>query len=443
MATVVQKINLVKSDLKQNNNKFWRGTLYDNGDVLCEWGRVGDAGQSKTFPGAGVEFLMKKVNEKKRDGRNGEIAYREREFIDGGPAASSKQPTAATVQKHELKAIAKQQIKYNNPTVAKLIEYFTDVNAHQITKATGGKVTYNYDSGMFQTPLGLVTQDSIDEASKILDQVGDLVVKGQYTAALGNLTNDYMMLVPQDIGHKRLEIRDFWSDLQKVQNQKGILDALQASLVTATKTPVKTTDKVSDKPVEQVFDVQIDLVEDGKVIDRLRKLYEKTRQSMHSCYGLNVKKAYTVAINTVNSAFEQDGAKMTNIWDLWHGTRSSNVLSILKGGLIIPPQSSPHVCGRMFGNGVYASDQSTKALNYAYGYWGGGSKDNNCFMFLLKMAMGKFFVPTGSFSGNVRPGYDSTFAKGSQSGVSNNEMIVYRTSQVKLDYLIEFSPNGK
>lgn len=134
---------------------------------------------------------------------------------------------------------------------------------------------------------------------------------------------------------------------------------------------------------------------------------------------------------------------MTNIWDLWHGTRSSNVLSILKGGLIIPPQSSPHVCGRMFGNGIYASDQSTKALNYAYGYWGGGSKDNNCFMFLLKMAMGKYFVPTGPFSGNARAGYDSTFAKGNQSGVANNEMIVYRCGQVKLDYLVEFSPNGK
>lgn len=441
MATVVKKVNLIKSDVGNNNNKFWRGTLFDNGDVLCEWGRVGDSGQSKTFPGAGQSFLEKKVSEKKRDGRNGEIAYREIELIDGGPAPS-KQPTVASVQKHELKDIAKKQIKYSNPTVAKLIEYFTDVNAHQITQATGGKITYNYDSGMFQTPLGLVTQSNIDEANKILDKVGDLVVARKFDSSLNSLTNDYMMLVPQDIGHRRLVPSDFWSDLSKVQNQKGILDALQASLVTATKAPVKAATTTS-APVEQVFDVQIDLVEDGKVIDRLRKLYEKTRQSMHACYGLNVRKVYTVAINTVNQAFEKDGATMTNVWDLWHGTRSSNVLSILKGGLVIPPQSSPHVCGRMFGNGIYASDQSTKALNYAYGYWGGGAKDKNCFMFLLKMAMGKFFVPTGPFSGNARPGYDSTFAKGNQSGVANNEMIVYRTSQVKLDYLVEFSPDGK
>jgi poly [ADP-ribose] polymerase len=82
-------------------------------------------------------------------------------------------------------------------------------------------------------------------------------------------------------------------------------------------------------------------------------------------------------------------------------------------------------------------------LNYAAGYWG-GTRDNNCFMFLLKMAMGEYYTPRSSFSGDKAPkGYDSTFAKANQSGVYNNEMIVYRTSQVDLNYLVEFSPHGK
>ena len=41
----------------------------------------------------------------------------------------------------------------------------------------------------------------------------------------------------------------------------------------------------------------------------------------------------------------------------------------------VPPANASHCTGRMFGNGVYFSDQSTKALNYAYGYWGGGDRD--------------------------------------------------------------------
>ena len=115
---------------------------------------------------------------------------------------------------------------------------------------------------------------------------------------------------------------------------------------------------------------------------------------MHACQHLDVKTVYSVDINTVRQAFELDGAKMDNIWELWHGTRVSNLLSILKGGLVIPPASSSHVTGRMFGNGAYASDQSTKALNYAFGAWDSRAKDNNCFMFLLDMAMGNYYVPT-------------------------------------------------
>ena len=82
MSTILKKIYLVKSDPVKNNNKFWKGTLFDSQDVLCEWGRVGDVGQSKLFPGAGENFLDKKVREKKSNGRNDEIAYREVEIID-------------------------------------------------------------------------------------------------------------------------------------------------------------------------------------------------------------------------------------------------------------------------------------------------------------------------------------------------------------------------
>ena len=56
------------------------------------------------------------------------------------------------------------------------------------------------------------------------------------------------------------------------------------------------------------------------------------------------------------------GEPIGNVMELWHGTRVENVLSILKGGLIIPKSSAGHVTGRMFGDGVYFSDQSTNPL---------------------------------------------------------------------------------
>ena len=96
----------------------------------------------------------------------------------------------------------------------------------------------------------------------------------------------------------------------------------------------------------------------------------------------------------------------------------------------------------MFGNGVYFSDQSTKSLNYAYGYWD-GKHENNCFMLLNDVAMGKSFTPSGPSSNLPKLGSDSTFAQVEKSGVLNNEMIVYKTSQINPKYLVEFSPSGK
>jgi poly [ADP-ribose] polymerase len=60
-------------------------------------------------------------------------------------------------------------------------------------------------------------------------------------------------------------------------------------------------------------------------------------------------------------------------------------------------------------------------------------------MFLADVAMGKVHYPTSGWGKKIPAGYDSMFAKGGQSGVYNNEMIVYKLHQVSLKYLVEFS----
>jgi poly [ADP-ribose] polymerase len=442
MATLVREEKYIKSDLRNNNNKFWYIEVYDDGTVVTKYGRVGDKGQqrSKSFGSvsAAESFAEKKIKEKLRAGRNGEIAYRPLNVVDGAVTSNIK---VKNVTSSNLENIAQSQIRTGgNPIVSQLITKLTKDNAHQITTATGGRVTFNDVTGLFSTALGVVTQDNIDDARNTLSDIGDLVAAQNYSERLKDLTNDYLMLVPQDIGRRRLEVSNFWSDLNKVKAQSQIVDALQTSYITATTDP--KAKKTVDKPMEQVFDVQLDLIEDAATRKKIEKMYGATRQSVHACQHLGVKRIYAVKISTVDDAFQADGAKMKNIWQLWHGTRSSNLLSILKGGLIIPPASSGHCTGRMFGNGIYASDQSTKALNYAAGYWH-GTRDNNCFMFLLDMAMGNYHVPTGPSRNLPLKGYDSTFAKANQSGVRNNEMIVYSTSRVNLNYLVEFTPGGE
>lgn len=440
MATLVEKRCFAMTDQSEgnNNNKFWNVEIYDNGDSIVIYGRQGDAGQRQTKSHGSISAAQKFADQKSRE-KTGK-GYRPVEVIDSSSVSNISTKSVST---NNLESLAKKQIRSNNPVVANLISYLTKVNAHNISAATGGKITFNDTTGLFSTTMGVVGQKNIDQANDILVKIGDLVAIRDYGSSLINYTNDYLMLIPQDIGRRRLDHSDFWSGLEKVQSQKQILDSLQASLVTATTNPSSV--KTVDVPEEKVFDCQLDLVEDGAVIDRIKKMYRSTRKDMHTCSHLDVKKVYAVDINTVRSSFEKDGAKMNNIWELFHGSKVSNLMSILKGGLIIPPASSSHCTGRLYGDGIYASSCSSKALGYSFGYWN-GTRDDNCFMFILDMAMGNYYLPDkGSYTSVKYPvkGYDSTYAKEGKGGVINPEMIVYRCSQINLKYLIEFSPNGK
>jgi poly [ADP-ribose] polymerase len=161
-----------------------------------------------------------------------------------------------------------------------------------------------------------------------------------------------------------------------------------------------------------------------------------TRKNMHTCSNLRVGDIYSVKINGMEEKFNDTRKNIDNVLELWHGSKASNLLSIMKKGLIIPPANSSYCTGRMFGNGIYASNTSTKAAGYSYGYWGG----NSCkrfFVFLLDMAMGKAYKPTSSYDNFPAKGYDSTHALPGTCGVINDECIVYDVSQVNLKYLVE------
>ena len=424
-ATIVLTKMLVKTDVKENNNKFWEGTLFGNEDVLCRWGRVGADGQEKTFPGAGQKFLDSKVREKEKKG------YKEVQGINTPKGAT------AVVSGSQLKEVAKKQIKSSGCKVTtQLIEYLVQVNRHDIKTASGGKLTVSED-GLIKTDVGVVvTQDTLNRARNYLVSLSTCLQKNDWDSEeFVTSINEYLMAVPQKVGSKRGWEKLFLKTPDDIQRQGSLIDSMEATLKACAAAPI--SDNQQDE--EKVFNVELSLLDDKPEIDRVTKFYKSTLQRQHACSHLQVRNVYKVKIEVMSEAFEKHGAKLDPVLELWHGTRASNLLSILKGGLIIPPSNAAHVTGRMFGDGIYLSDQSTKSLNYAYGYWGGGPRDNHCYMFLCKAGMGKFHTPPGPIR-TWPKGYDSIFAKANQSGVGNNEMIVPTTNQLNLTHLVEFAP---
>jgi len=437
MANAVEKIKLILSDAVNNNNKFWFAALHDDHSVFVEWGRVGYDGdnQTKNFGSESEarKFIASKRKEKEKKG------YSALNVIEEGAKVQ-----VSAVSGKSLEDTAAEEIGGSDKRVQALVRYLTKTNIHNITQST--TMSYNSATGLFSTPLGVVTQGNIDSARNLLVDIGDFVEAKKFQdAKYAKVVSDYLRMVPQHVGMK-INLDTIYPDANAVQKQSAILDSLQASLDQITSSNKKTVKTAGDgKEAARVFDIKVSIIEDVNEIERIRKLYKSTLQGHHACKHLDVAKVYDVKIGKMEEAFEKDGMKYKDvgpgkIMELWHGSRVANILSIFHKGMIIPPANASHCAGRMFGDGLYFSDQSTKSLNYSYGYWGGGKADDNCFMFLCDVGMGKYYVPKGSHESLPKFGYDSSWAKPGQSGIQNNEMIVHRTGQARIKRLIEFAP---
>ncbi|MES2459759.1 MAG: WGR domain-containing protein [Armatimonadota bacterium] len=425
---VVKEARYVLTNLSANNNKFWNIRLYGDGTCETHWGRVGESGQRKTAAGFSESAFDSKCREKQGKG------YQAQKTI--GNAASG-----TDLASEKLAEVATRQIETDSEETLKLVTYLARVNVHRILQAT--TLQYDETTGTFSTPLGVLTADAITEARTLLGEIGGFVQRRAWDSAdFVSKLNAYFMLVPQNIGRGKPDPAKLFPDTESVQKQSGILDSLEASLQTVL-TKAQEVKAADPEPVfPKLFEAKLFLVEDAKEIARIRKKYAATRQSMHACQHLEVKRVFRVEIGSMRRAFEERGKHVGKVQEFWHGTRAGNLLSILKTGFVIPPASASYCSGRMFGNGVYFSDQSTKSLNYAYGYWSGGKRDENCYMLLCDVAMGRSYTPKSYTEKLPLAGYDSTFARAGHSGVANNEMIVYNTDQINPRYLIEFGPTS-
>ncbi|MEM8638780.1 MAG: WGR domain-containing protein [Cyanobacteria bacterium P01_G01_bin.54] len=411
---------LIYVEVDENSNKVWQGFLWPNNSFEAQWGRVGKKLQRKTYQFSSLYMAQLKFETMKRS-----------KLRKGYTEAPVVTPANATVSlsNHDLKAIAAKQIHHGRDPRAKLlIQYLVEQNIHQILSQT--HITYNSSTGAFSTPLGPVTPGAIAQARDYLWRIACTHRKNG--DSFRQLVSQYLRLIPQDLGHK-LDASRFQT-AQEIQRQHDILDALDAAVVVNLPQDAK----------QNVFHCTLSRVPGSTPAGRktfrwIRDLYAATLNPHHYAAQYKLWRIYEVNIPSMATAFKQKAKDIGNVKLHWHGTKAGNLLSILHKGLIIPPPSATHCTGRMFGNGIYGSLQSTKSLNYATNYWyDSGENEQRVFMLLCDFALGKSYRPkTWSRSFPV-PGYDSTVVEPGDANVMNQESIVYRVSQVNIRYLCEF-----
>jgi poly [ADP-ribose] polymerase len=440
---IISQTKLILSSVASNNNKFWHAIVWEDGTFETKWGRVGVRPTSHTKPLGSVDAAMNELQQKKRlklkDGYH-ELAV----LMDSESGAIS-----STALSSDLLGMKAEKDMFADsgsvgPELRELVRSLAKANIHNILAET--TLSYNSTSGLFSTPLGLVTQSALDQARVTLNAMAALVASNAYDSAdWPELINKYLMLVPRNIGFRKPTPQSMFPELSYIQEHAKVLDALETSVQLATKS--LDENEKTKQPEHKAFDVLLTPAASDE-LPKVKDLYLSTAKTMHYAHNYTPLRVYDIQIRGMKNKFESTGKHVGNIQRLWHGTRVCNLLSILHSGFVIPPSNSPHVTGRMFGNGIYSSNISTKALNYSVGaapgqHGRGSTQGDNVFMFLLDVAMGKPFIPPGPTSAHPPQGCNSTWAQPKASGVMNDEMIVYDVAQVNLVQLVEFEASRR
>lgn len=435
--SIVKEAMLIMVSSAANNNKFYHVTLDENDVVTKRWGRVGVHG-TVAVERSGEKGFDRIVAQKEKKGYTAtDVIVVDEEPMHSNNSELSKIAKTALVGKGAVK----------NDVLEELIDTLVRLNNHDILETSGGMIKVN-KSGLITTPLGLIKPASIASAKNIL---GELEHTSVSSSSFPTLLESYLRLIPQKVGYRRGWEKDFFNNQNTFASQMDFLKQLADSLAlqedrkrvaeeTAASGPIETDEDIAAK-YEKLFKLKIGLLEDEQEFSRIEKYYEGGKTKYHHTSSLKLKRIFTVSDE---EGQERYAAKLKQIGggkELWHGTGVSNILSIMRKGLIIPPVngSGIHISGRMFGPGSYFASSSSKSAQYL-SYSGSGS--NRSFMFLADVAMGKTYLadryfPYGSDHIQRAGKHDSIYARGGQSGVLNDEMIVWNTDQINIKYLCE------
>lgn len=421
---------LIWTDLGDNKNRFYSVVLNSDDTVVTRFGRVGEPGRTINLGRVGRSEFDKIIAKKLKKGY--------KKVLVADSAEGRQLDSLRTAARTTLIASETDQ------RLADLVDRLVSVNAHEITRASGGRL--EVQDGQIRTPLGLLTQTAIDEARAILANIQSNPGRRQ------SLMGDYMSLVPQDVGRGREWVRTFLADRQQLDQQSNFLDQLEQSLDFARQQAQATTDS---ETYDDIFKYRIRLLEDTAVFKQLEKAFKDSRSTRHSSrlVSSRIKNIYVFEDADAVKTYEDTLTKIKNPIKAWHGTRAMNLLSIASNGLKSPREMKTlYTTGAMFGRGIYTSTCSTKSLGYSdSGIWGTSSSDTH-YLFSVDVALGNAYRPGTSYShpnydqildGKVKDSkglpYHSIDVAAGTGGVYNPETIVPNSSQIAIRYLLELS----
>jgi len=325
------------TDIKNNNNKFYTLCLLSRDDgnftLITRYGRVGNKGKEsskifQTFNEAYYEFRKIFKNKTGNHWEKNFIPIKGKYFL-------------MEIENEEEEILDDGSL---NNRISDFLKIISD-------KKTFLKTYHKIGIDSKKCPLGKINESQIQKSYKILNDIkNNIDVYGGEDFI--EKSSEFWTLIPYNTGRNRPPVID---SLEKIKKYSEIIDSIKEieignNILKDNKTYLDIYNSLGCEiyPVQKDSD-EYKLIEDYVFINM---------------GGTHYKNYELVDI----LAIEKDDPLDKNRYEtklLFHGSRISNYLSIIKNGLRIP--NTKNVChGSVLGYGIYFADCSTKSLNYCH-----------------------------------------------------------------------------
>ncbi len=452
---------LNQTDLKTNKNKFYILQIIqiNQGYVLMKrYGRIGEKGQIRLEKSSTVQSLCYEFEDVFNDKTNNNWNDRHQFVNYKGYYNLCEICTESTPQSQ---AIA---VSVPSSQLHPIVQHFLSLvgNRELILKSFS-----RLSIDIKKLPLGKLSSSQITKAKLVLKKIQQRLQTTNHKSDLLDLSSEFYTLIPC-VSATRMSKLESICNQTMVTNFLEMVDELD-NLQVANQ--VLDTSNILINPLDTIYQeikTQIQPVSDPKILQMIHNYVKNTHGQTHTDYSVKIVNVYEIKRVGEREKFDaycqQHDIQHKQL--LWHGTRLTNYLSILKQGLLLRADHIPGtvITGKMFSYGLYGSNSFSKSFNYT-GY------DNynvtQC-LFLAEFALGQIdyrfdadyeiteqslkqsgyhsvqgqgkYSPSSSIviDGVTIPQGQLTKSTQYQQCVLNyDEFIVYNEAQVNLKYIVE------
>lgn len=299
-------------------------------------------------------------------------------------------------------------------------------------------------------PLGSLAMRQLERARAILTKLSVLIASSEdCTEEILELSSQYYSVIPTTM-----------SKLKPIDSKAVVTNKLDA-LETLENLCYMGRNVDLDKFTQySKLECKLTHVTDSRTKMLIERYFSRNKGATHQHhYRLKIHDIYAIDKPMERARYAKwDGLHNKQL--LWHGTRLANAVGILTNGFKIFTSSGEcaAISGKMFGNGIYFANISTKSAGYM-----GAASGSYGIMFLCEVALGNVYdrtyaenirqLPAGKHSvrgvGQYQPdesdhveheGYTIPIGEPqhSPSNLYYDEYIVYNVSQIRMRYMVVF-----